>query len=130
MKALTQGASSYAFAYNGLGDRLQQAVNGVPTNYTLDPNGELTQVLADGTNAYLYGCSRIAQQSGTSTAYFLTDALGSVRQLSSLTGTITLVRWYEPYGEVLNTTGTGTSVYGFTGEQRDATGLEYLRTVL
>ncbi|MDT8306747.1 MAG: RHS repeat-associated core domain-containing protein, partial [Anaerolineae bacterium] len=35
---------------------------------------------------------------------------------------------YEPYGEVLQQTGTSETVYGFTGEQEDsATGLLYLR---
>jgi hypothetical protein len=38
------------YQYNGLGDRLAQ--NGV--QYTLDLNTGLTQVLADGTNTYLY----------------------------------------------------------------------------
>jgi YD repeat-containing protein len=55
-----QGANTYTFAYNGLGDRLRQTANGVPSNYTIDPNAGLTQVLADGTNTYLYGASRIA----------------------------------------------------------------------
>ena len=43
---VTQGANAYAFAYNGLGDRLRQTVNDAPTNYTLDLNAGLTQVLA------------------------------------------------------------------------------------
>jgi YD repeat-containing protein len=42
--------SSATFAYNGLGDRLQQTVGGVTTQYTLDINNSLTQVLADGAN--------------------------------------------------------------------------------
>jgi len=44
------GTSSYS--YNGLGDRISQTVNGQTTNYTLDLNTGLTQVLNDGTNAY------------------------------------------------------------------------------
>jgi YD repeat-containing protein len=46
------GNSTSEYAYNGLGDRLQQTVDGVPTNYTLDLNARLTQVLSDGTNTY------------------------------------------------------------------------------
>jgi YD repeat-containing protein len=53
-------SSSSSFAYNGLGDRLQGTVDGVTTNYSLDLNNWLTQVLADGTNTYLYGAARIA----------------------------------------------------------------------
>ena len=55
-------------------------MNRVPTNYTLDFNSGLAQVLSDGTNAYTYGLGRISQTS-TTNEYFLSDALGSVRQL-------------------------------------------------
>ncbi len=34
---------------------------------------------------------------------------------------------YDPFGNVLTTNGTSASVYGFTGERTDATGLVYLR---
>jgi hypothetical protein len=34
--------------YNSMGDRLQQSVDSVTTNYTLDLNTGLTQVLNDG----------------------------------------------------------------------------------
>jgi YD repeat-containing protein len=78
------GVSSYT--YNGLGDRLGQTVNSVTTNYTLDLNAGLTQVLADGESTYLYGLGRIAQLSAEETAYFLGDALGSVRQLTDESG--------------------------------------------
>jgi len=42
-----------------LSDRVKQTANGVVTTYTLDLNAGLTQVLADGTNTYLYGLSRV-----------------------------------------------------------------------
>ena len=115
------------FQYNGLGERVSQTVNGVPTHFTLDLNAELSQVLSDGTNTYLYGVSRIAQESTNGMQYFLTDALGSVRQLVDANGSVILAKDYEPYGEVLNSTGEGASSYGFTGEMQDASGLVYLR---
>ena len=37
-------------------------VNGVPTNYTVDLVGGLTQVLTDGTNSYLYGLGRLGEE--------------------------------------------------------------------
>ena len=37
LKQVTQGANTYTYAYNGVGDRLRQTANGVTTNYTLDP---------------------------------------------------------------------------------------------
>jgi RHS repeat-associated protein len=114
------------FSYNGLGDRLSQTVNGQTTTYTLDLNAGLTQVLDDGTNAYVYGVGRIAQVNA-GTEYFLGDALGSVRQIVDANTEITLSKAYDPYGNVTYSAGSGTSPFAFTGEQMDASGLTYLR---
>jgi RHS repeat-associated protein len=116
-----------SYQYNGQGDRLRQTVNGVTTNYTLDLHSGLTQVLADGTNTYLYGRSRLAEKNAAGTAYDLADALGSVRQLADGAGQVTLARSYKPYGEPLSSQGAGATSYGFTGEATDATGMVYLR---
>jgi len=126
LKSLTQGANTSLFTYNGLGDRLSQTVNGQQTNYTLDLNARLTQILNDGTNTYVYGNGRIAQVN-TGTEYFMGDALGSVRQLTNSQGNVTLTKSYAPYGETLASSGSGVSSFAFTGEQTDASGLSYLR---
>ena len=97
------------------------------TTYTLDLNAGLTQVLADGTNTYLYGYERIAQFSASETGYYLGDVLGSVRQMTDEDGVVMLTKQYEPYGDMLSSTGSGSSVFGFVGEQTDLTGLTYLR---
>lgn len=123
---LSDGDNSYAFAYNGLGDRLQQSANGVTTNYTLDLSAGLTQVLADGANAYLYGLGRIGEQA-TEWAYHLPDALGSVRQLADSAGVVSYAQSFEPYGEAQGAFGASGSSYGFAGEWTDTTGLQYLR---
>ena len=60
-------------------------------------------------------------------SYFLGDALGSVRQMTDETGTVTLARTYDPYGNVTSTGGTSSTSYGFTGETTDTSGLVYLR---
>jgi RHS repeat-associated protein len=125
--SFSEPAVSASFAYNGLNDRVQQIVNSQPTNYTLDLNVGLTQVLDDGTNTYLYGVDRIAQVQGANIDYFLGDALGSVRQLTNQTGTVSLARNYDPYGNMIANTGEDTTTYGFTSEQTDTSGLVYLR---
>ena len=125
---LSQGTDVYQYVYNGLGDRVQQIVDGVTTDYVLDINMGLTQVLQDGTNTYLYGVNRVAQSTPTETEYFLPDALGSVRNLMDETAAITLTQSYTPFGEVLTSTGDGQTDYAFTGEMFDpTTGLVYLR---
>jgi RHS repeat-associated protein len=120
------GQQSASYQYNGLGDRYTQTVGGNTTNYVLDLNAGLTQVLDDGVNTYTYGLSRISQ-TNTETEYFLGDALGSVRQVTNTAGDITLAKSYNPYGEVTQSTGSSESIYAYTGEQQDASGLTYLR---
>jgi RHS repeat-associated protein len=124
---VSQGGDAYTFGYNGQGDSLQQTVNGDPTTYTLDLNTGLTQVLVDGTNAYLYGLGRIGEEQPDGWLYHLPDALGSVRQLANNAGTIDLAKAYTPFGSVSTELGEVSSPYGFTGEWVDGTGLTFLR---
>jgi RHS repeat-associated protein len=123
LKQLTQGANTYTYSYNGLGDRLVQ--NGV--HYTLDLNTGLTQVLNDGTNTYLYGLDRVAEQQGGVNEYYLGDVLGSIRQIANNSGAITLARSYDPYGNTRQTIGDAQTNFGFTSEFTDPSGLIYLR---
>ncbi|HKZ53980.1 MAG TPA: RHS repeat-associated core domain-containing protein [Anaerolineales bacterium] len=141
--SIVQGPDTYAFAYNGLGDRLRQTVDpaqnggangGVATNYTLDLESGLTQVLSDGEETFLYGpstgsgqASRLAQQGPAGRQYFLADALGSARQLVDDRGQASLGRAYEPFGDLLSIAGRLQTSYGFAGEWADATGLIHLR---
>jgi len=118
--------------YNGDGARLRQVVNGVPTTYTLDLAALLVQVLmqqdSNGTTRYLYGIMRVGEQQSAGWVYHLPDALGSVRQLADASAQVTLARGYMPYGETLWSVGTGSSAYGFTGENFDASvALVFLR---
>lgn len=88
----------------------------------------MAQVLSDGTNTYLYGLGRICEEQPGGWLYHLGDALGSVRQLTDATGEVQLARSYEPYGDPLSTVGDASSIYQFTGEMRDASGLTHLRS--
>jgi RHS repeat-associated protein len=119
-------SSSSSYAYNGLGDRLQGTVDGVTTDYSLDLNNWLTQILADDTNTYLYGTARIAQYDASGAEFFLADGLGSVRQLADSMGVMGMAEVYEPFGEVLNSSGAGATNYGFANEHTSQ-GLIYLR---
>ncbi|MCK6629792.1 MAG: RHS repeat-associated core domain-containing protein [Anaerolineae bacterium] len=97
------------------------------TNYALDPTG-LAQVLIETTSGqsthYLPG---LAQYGGNAWSYYLPDRLGSVRQLTDPSGAVMLARSYDPFGNGLEQVGGGQSVFGYTGEQTDPTGLVFLR---
>ena len=97
------------------------------TTYSLDLNSGLTQALSDGTNTYTYGLNLLSQNNVNSTGYFLTDALGSVRQISDPDAQIVLARSYSPYGEVISSVGNFQTDYSFAGEQTDNSGLINLR---
>ena len=124
LKTFSGQGNNVTYQYSGLRDRLRETVNGNPTTFTIDLNPStslragsgLTQALSDGTNNYIYGLGRIAQAAGTRTEYFLGDVLGSVRQLTNGSGSITYARVYDPYGVVMAGAGTSQSTYGYTGE--------------
>ncbi len=127
---VVSGTLTTEFAYNGAGDRVAKTVNGVTTDYVLDPAAGLTQVLVESTGgqqtAYLYGHDLLAQYDSGTWAYHINDGLGSVRQLADLAGEVVQSYSFSPFGVPLGE--SGGDPYGFTGEQWDAsTGLVYLR---
>jgi YD repeat-containing protein len=121
---LTQGATTFQFNYNGDGARLRQVIAGVPTTYTQDLAAPLPVVLQSQTGAnamqyvYALGTRPLAQHS-EAWEYLLTDALGSVRQIVDADGNVTLAESYEPYGNVLSSAGTASSIFAYAGEEVD-----------
>ena len=129
---ITATGLTWNAAYNGDGARLRQIANGVPTTYTLDLAAPLVTALTERTGAttkqYLYGLgdSPMAVYTGTAWTYLSgRDGLNSVRQETDVSGNVTSVRSFDPYGVPLD--GNGGSPFGYTGEQTDATGLVFLR---
>ena len=124
------GTLTTEFSYNGAGDRVAKTVDGVTTDYVLDPAAGLTQVLVESTGgqqtAYLYGADLLAQYDSGTWVYHVNDGLGSVRQLADLQGQVVASYGFSPFGVPLGE--SGGEPYGFTGEQWDASaGLVYLR---
>jgi RHS repeat-associated protein len=82
---------------------------------------------------YALGTRPLAQNSGA-WEYLLADArpcptlqrsvggplgVGSVRQIAAANGNVTLAESYEPYGSVLMSSGTASSIFAYAGEQID-----------
>ena len=63
----------------------------------------------------------------TAWRYYLPDRLGSVRHLVDPAGAVQLAQSYDPFGNILSQGSTGSSAFGYTGEQVDPTGLVFLR---
>ncbi len=123
--------ASYSYNHNGI--RIGSTEGATSTSFVVDENRDYAQVLQElesGTTTvdYSYGLDLISQNRGAETRFYQYDGLGSTRQLSDSTGTITDSYDYEAFGEGLNQTGTTENDYRFTGEQYDQ-GLDqyYLR---
>lgn len=127
LTAVVMGTDSFTYAYNGLGDRIQQTINSAPQKYTLDLIGGLTQVLFDEMDAYLYGVGRIGQEQHGEWQYYIGDALDSVRQITGASAGPTFTHSFESFGSSQSYAGINPSKYGFIGEWTDTTGLIHLR---
>ncbi|MCL5950928.1 MAG: hypothetical protein M1132_04270 [Chloroflexi bacterium] len=115
-------SGTIAFAYDALGDPVRRTdENNHSTQYGYDSYGNRT-VITDT----LSGVTRLGYDvAGRMTD--LTDALGSTRQLYNSSGQIVADERFDPFGNPISQTGTGTSIYGFAGEPQDPAGLDYFR---
>ncbi len=119
--AVSGQQSAVSYEYNGLGNRVAQAADGVRTEYVLDVAGGLPEVIVattDGTSTYYVQIQRqvLAQQEAGAWAYILPDHLGSVRQLVGSEVHLTLGQSYDPFGVPFENSGSGESAFGYTGE--------------
>ena len=121
------GSTSYK--YDGLGNRIQQTVSSVVTDYLLDMQPGLVKVLKqdDGTDVdhYIHAVRGIhAQYDGTDWQDVIQDGLGSVRGLIDDRLEVDATQSYGPYGNPDGSYGAG---FGYAGEQIDGNGLSYNR---
>ena len=64
--------------------------------------------------------------SSTTESFYLADVLGSVSELTSVTGQVTEGMQYDAWGNVIQSYNAGSTPVGFTGQLADAdTGLDY-----
>jgi RHS repeat-associated protein len=121
-------------SYNGLGQRLSMDAAGVIAHYVMDTSTSLsassdqplTADSAGNTTFYLYGLGAIGEKTDA-WSYSLPDGTNTPRQLSNLTGEVTLSTRYTPWGDTLDTYGTGNFAFGYLGGVMDAaTGLLYV----
>jgi RHS repeat-associated protein len=118
--------------YDGDGQRVQTVayVMGIPltTTYSLDRrSGNPLLVDSGGSQrAILYGLFALGEVGDSEWHYYLGDAQFSVRQLVNESGDLALTRNYDPFGLVLQETGSGEALFGFMGAQAGGMGLLYV----
>ena len=108
----------------------------VVTNFLVDTAEPLSQVVAEtngsgAVQAYYVRChgQLLAVRRGSMDAgYYLTDGLGSVRNIADGSGSTTDSKTYTAFGETISHTGSDPQPYGFAGQASDPTsGLSYNR---
>lgn len=87
--------------YNRLGQRLSMDAAGVIATYVLDGDRPLTAESNGNTTFYLYGLGAIGEETNA-WSYSLPDGTNTPRQLSDLSGDITLSARYTPWGDTLD----------------------------
>jgi RHS repeat-associated protein len=116
-----------SFIYDGLGRRVVRTVGGATTKPAYDGWNLVQERASNGSVSanYLIGLGLdqpFLRTAGSSTSYYLSDALGSIVGLASSTGTVPTSYTYEPYGKTTVSGTASPSFLGFTGRENDSTG--------
>ena len=120
---------NHNYVYDGLGNRVQQTVSSVVTDYLNDLQPALTKLLKQTTGAsveqFVHPPRGIhAVDNGTDWNVYLQDGLGSVRAVVDDSAVVQSSMSYDPYGNPMGAYGAD---FGFTGEQTDENGSVFLR---
>ncbi|MCP4537630.1 MAG: RHS repeat-associated core domain-containing protein [Chloroflexi bacterium] len=118
------------YTYTAGGLRVSRTLNGDVTNFVWDWASGIPEMLSSGDNRYqdnlyLIGHDTLGQSANGRWAYYLPDALGSIRQTTDDVGAVSGSREWTPFGVEV---GRARGGLGYTGEWLDSyTEFNYLR---
>lgn len=125
------------YSYDGLGNRLMKTENGVSTQYILDINGRLSNVLAETNGSpniaayYVYGLGLISKILPDGTAfYYHYDSRGSTVALTDANQDITDAYSYNSFGTLASSSGSTMNPFKYVGKYGvidEGNGLDYIR---
>ena len=126
-------ALTSTYRYDGLGRRIEKVTPTGTKRYVYD--GEDMLLEYDGANVlqarYAHGPGidePLAMTRGGNTFFYHQDGLGTVTDLSDVTGATAKSYAYDAWGNILDQTGSVENSYSYTGRELDAeTGLYYYR---
>jgi RHS repeat-associated protein len=121
------GGATTSYIYDAEGMRVR-ASGAVSATYVWDRQGGLPGLLSDGTTGYVNDESgQVLEERRSGAAnYPLSDALGSVREVTDSGGAVVGQAAYDVYGGVRASSGVLGSL-GYAGQLADPSGLQYLR---
>ncbi len=133
LTAVSQAASilgTYEYDYKGLRVLKQGALGYI--HYTFDDKSVLLETDANNQTLakYDYGPDRLLSQNQQTEgrSFYLFDALGSITDLTTTTGSLRATYQYDAWGNYRATTGTTFNAFAFTGHELDTeTGLYYCK---
>ena len=126
--SFAEGSSTANYVYNADGLRMSKTVGATTTKYLWDLTSSPSQLLQDGTTAYVDGPggSPLEQVSGSSVLWLHHDQLGSTRLVTSSAGAVLATYDYSAYGELTASTGSVDVPLKYAGQYLDAeSGLYY-----
>jgi RHS repeat-associated protein len=128
-RAAKNAVEQARFKYDPIGRRVEKVAAGLTTTWAYDGQAILREANGTSTLEYVAGLGidePLASDDGTALSYLHADGLGSVIRQTSATGSVTLTRTYDAWGNMQ--TGASTGGYAFTGREWDLeTGLYYYR---
>lgn len=125
LSSMYDGGDYSDFLYDEMGNRIRKGDTSGTTQYF---GGLLERENGARIQYYYAGTVLVAKKEASGTSWFHADHLGSTRLLTDEAGLEILNRDYDPYGNILSSTGSGTAHRGFTGHQEDSTGLVFMKS--
>ncbi len=131
------GTTTVSIVYDGDGNRVRKTAGATVTHYLVDdrnPTG-YAQVFEEQQTAggnpiviYVYGLDLVSQDRAGTLSYYGYDGQGSVRFLTTSSGTVSDTYTYDAFGILLSANGSTINNYRYAGEQWDPDiGMYYLR---
>jgi len=119
------GASAVSFTYRGPTDALRESAGG--TSFTESKLGLSAETTGSTTTYYTRepGGALVSERTSSGNYYYLIDGLGSTAALANPTATTLANTYqYDPYGDVVSSSGTVTNPWRYAGYYYDtSTGL-------
>ena len=129
-RGLTTGYGNARYLMDPDRRRVKKTVGAAVTYYLRGADGAVLAEYSDQNllARYVYaGSRRIARVASSGNRYYLADHLGSTRALVDEEGAVTATYDYWPFGDILASSGTGSTHFRFTGHERDSeAGLDYM----
>jgi RHS repeat-associated protein len=123
---VTVGANVTEYVYNGLGQRVQEKLNGTVIKQWVWGDGAQPVEERNASNVVTKRFFGTGEQIGTVNYYLTTDHLGSVREMTDASGAVRARYDYAPWGQQTKLTGDLESDFGYAGMMRGRSPNEWL----